>query len=162
MADNGRAAELLEIHKICSEELRHTATIIWQFAISIVTLQGGAVALSAKPEFQTALGKSILAVGLFLAICFSVMLVRQATERRGFRDRSLAVEDELRKTYPDFFVKIDSPFRRFTSIRLAQLLLIESVIGFVFFLWSFGILAGLIALLVVAALLYYISKQPSP
>lgn len=134
---DSQTAKLLEVHKIISQELRHTATVIWQFSIAIVTLQGGAVGLSAQQGFQTILGKSVLGFGFFLAICFSVMLIRQATERRGFVDRIHAVEAELRKTYPLFFAQIHSPgffgFGWFKSTVLAWLLLIESIIGFLFF-----------------------------
>ena len=141
-AGDSQTAELLEVHNIISQELRHTATVIWQFSIAIVTLQGSAVGLSfAQHGFQTILGKSVLGFGFFLAICFSVMLIRQATERRGFVDRIHAVEAELRKTYPLFFAQIDSDpgfgwFKLgwFKSTKLAWLLLIESVIGFLFFL----------------------------
>jgi hypothetical protein len=134
MEAGSRTADLLEIHKIISQELRHTATVIWQFSIAIVTLQGGAVGLSAQRGFQTTLGKSILGVGFVLAICFSLMLIRQATERRYFRDRIHAVEAELRKIYPQFFTPIEPVLPWFTSVRFAWLLFIESVIGFVFFL----------------------------
>jgi len=132
-AGDSRTADLLEVHKIISQELRHTATVIWRFSIAIVTLQGGALGLSAMHGFQTILGEFVLGFSFFLSICFSVMLIRQATERRGFRDRIDAVEAELRKTYPLFFAQIHSPFRGFSSIVLAWLLLIESVIGFLFF-----------------------------
>jgi hypothetical protein len=133
-AGDSRTADLLEVHKIISQELRHTATVIWRFSIAIVTLQGGALGLSAMHGFQTILGEFVLGFSFFLSICFSVMLIRQATERRGFVDRIHAVEAELRKTYPLFFARIDSRFFHwFKSTKLAWLLLIESVIGFVFF-----------------------------
>jgi len=142
-AGDSQTAGLLEVHKIVSQELRHTATVIWQFSIAIVTLQGGAVGLSAQRGFQTTIGRCILATGFFLALCFSLMLMRQATERRCFRDRIRAVEAELRRTYPLFFAPIDSAgfweFGWFKSTVLAWLLLIESVIGFLFFF----VLAGL-------------------
>ena len=62
---------LLEIHKLHSEELRYTSTEIWQFSIAIVTLHGGAVALSAQSGFQTVIGRCALAAGFLLSVCFS-------------------------------------------------------------------------------------------
>ena len=44
--------QYLEVHKLISEELRHTSTVIWQFAIAIITLQGGAVGLSVQKGFE--------------------------------------------------------------------------------------------------------------
>lgn len=32
--------DFLELHGKLAEELRHTASVIWQFAIAILTLQG--------------------------------------------------------------------------------------------------------------------------
>lgn len=90
MSEYDPVPRLLEIHKTTSEELRHTATTIWQFSIAIVTLQGGAVALSGNKDFNSDLGKWVLAVGFLLSVCFSVMLVRQARERSGFVKRIYA------------------------------------------------------------------------
>jgi len=127
-------AEYLEIHKLLSAELRHTATVIWQFAIAIVTLQGGAVALSNHNGFQGLLGNCVIATAFFLSACFSLMLLRQAYERRGFRDRIRAVEAELRKSYPEFAIEIPRKFKWFTSVRLAWILVIESLLAFALFL----------------------------
>lgn len=124
----------LDIHKALSEELRHTSTVVWQFAIAIVTLQGGAVGLSGQRGFDSALGKCVLAAGFLLSVCFSLMLLRQAQERKGFVSRIHAVEAELRKEYPTFFTTIDSSPRWFTSIVLAMILFVESATGFVLFL----------------------------
>jgi hypothetical protein len=158
MEASGRAAELLQIHKIISQELRHTATVIWQFSIAIVTLQGGAVGLSAHlaaGRFESAL---ILATGFFLALCFSLMLIRQAIERKCFAERIRAVEAELDRGYPQFFAPIDSDakffrfggskstrlsrffgFGWFKSTGLGWVLLIESGIGFLFFSFETGL-----------------------
>ena len=125
--------DCLEIHRLHSEVLRHTATVVWQFSIAIVTLQGGAVALSAKSGFQTTLGRCVLVTGFLLSVCFSVMLHRQATERGGFVKRIHAVEVELRKKYPTFFEEIPKSFEWFRSVDLARILLIESGIGFILF-----------------------------
>jgi len=123
----------LELHKLISEELRHTSTVIWQFSIAIVTLQGGAVGLSAQSGFQGTIGKWVLAAGFFLSVCFSIMLIRQASERKGFVERMRAVEAELHKVY-SFFAPVPTSFRWFTSVLLARILLVESVIGFGLFL----------------------------
>ncbi len=130
-----KSKDYLEIHRLHSEELRHTATVIWQFAIAIVTLQGGAVALSAQSGFQTALGRCVLIAGFLLSVCFSLMLIRQSRERRGFVARIHAVEKELRKEYPAFFDEIPSSFRWFSSVVLAWILLVESGVGFILFLY---------------------------
>jgi hypothetical protein len=116
-----------------SEELRHTSTVIWQFSIAIVTLQGGVVALSAQSGFQGIIGKCVLATGFLLSVCFSIMLIRQSTERKGFKERMRAVEAELFKVY-SFFYPIPTSFPWFTSVRLARILLVESVVGFGLFL----------------------------
>src|SRR5438477_12619338 len=79
---NETARDLLELHKLTTEDLRHTATIIWQFAIAIVTLEGGAVGLALHAGFDTVAGIVIAAAGLALSCLFSIMLVRQAAERK--------------------------------------------------------------------------------
>ena len=128
-------ADRLEIYKLLSEELRHTATVVWQFAIAIVTLQGGAVALSAQNGFQSVLGKCVIATAFFLSACFSLMLLRQAYERRGHRDRIHAVEAELRKTYPEFAIELPRRhFSWFTSVTLAWILVVESLLVLLLFL----------------------------
>jgi len=124
----------LEIHKLLSEELRHTATVVWQFAVAIVTLQGGAVALSAQSGFQGLLGNCVIATAFFLSACFSLMLLRQAYERRGFRDRIHAVEAELLKSYPEFAIQIPRKHQWFTSVTLAWILVVESLLVFSLFL----------------------------
>jgi hypothetical protein len=125
----------LELHKLMSGELRYTSTAIWQFSIAIVTLQGGAVGLSAQSGFESVLGKCVLATGFFLSVCFSIMLVRQAVERKGFVRRMGAVEEELRKIYPPgVFACLPKTFSWFTSVVLAWILLGESVIGFALFI----------------------------
>ncbi len=132
---NETTKEYLEIHKLVSEELRHTATVIWQFSIAIVTLQGGAVGLSAQSGFQNTGGKWVLIFGFFLSVCFSLMLLRQALERHYFRKRVNAVEEELRKVYPMFFKKVPRfPFGWYSSVVLAVILLAESGTAFVLFL----------------------------
>jgi hypothetical protein len=126
----------LEIHRLLSEEMRHTATVIWQFSIAIVTLQGSVVALTAQSGFQTVFGRFVLGTGLFLSLCFSLMLLRQATERSGFRDRIRAVEDELGGVYPKYFSPIPTTAPGFTSIKLAWLLLVASGVGLLLFFWT--------------------------
>jgi NO-binding membrane sensor protein with MHYT domain len=63
---------ILEIHKMHSAELRHTATVIWQFSIAIVSLQGGAVAgavaLNSQSDIRRTLGAFfVLAAGFLLS-----------------------------------------------------------------------------------------------
>jgi len=128
----------LELHKLISEELRHTSTVIWQFSIAIVTLQGGAMGLSAQSGFQDAIGKLVLATGFLLSVCFSIMLIRQARERRGFVKRIRAVEAELGKVY-SFFDPVPTSFPWFTSVWLAWILFLESIIGFGLFLLCYVI-----------------------
>lgn len=135
MNPNDDTKDRLEIHKLLSEELRHTATVIWQFSIAIVTLQGGAVALSTKTGFETVLGKCVIETGFFLSVCFSVMLLRQAYERGGFIRRICAVEEDLSKVYPEFRIEIPKKLGSFTSVTLAWILLLESVFAFLLFLW---------------------------
>ncbi len=124
----------LEIHKTLSDELRHTATVVWQFSIAIVTLQGGAVALCKDQGFRTPMGMTVLISAFVLSGLFSLMLYRQAHERSGFRDRIHAVESALRREYPSFFTEIPTRFRWFTSIVLAYLLMLESAVGLLLFL----------------------------
>lgn len=130
----------LEIHKLVSEELRHTATTVWQFSIAIVTLQGGAIGLSGQEKFDATLGKWVLTAAFFLSICFSLMLVRQARERSGFVRRIKAVEEELSKAYPTFFMPIPRTLGWFKSEFLAWILVVESVIGFAIFLRHIGVI----------------------
>ncbi len=128
----------LQIHQLLSQELRHTATVIWQFSIAIVTLQGGAVGLSGQSAFNSTLGKAVLAGSFFLSLCFSLMLVRQARERSGFVRRIRAVEDELGKVYPTFFMPIPRALEWFKSEFLAWVLVIESTGGLTIFLVHVG------------------------
>jgi hypothetical protein len=125
--------EYFELHKLLSEEMRHTATVVWQFSIAIVTLQGGAVGLAGQRGFDTTIGRVVLATGFLLSVCFSLMLLRQAQERAKFRDRIHAVEVELSKEFPTFFTRIGSWPGWFTSIVLAMILLVESATGLLLF-----------------------------
>lgn len=140
---NDPSERLLEIHGIISQELRHTATIVWQFSIAIITLQGTAIGLSGQDKFSATHGKWVLTAAFFVSICFSLMLVRQARERGGFVRRIKAVEDELSKTYPTYFMPIQRTLAWFKSEVLAWILVVESVIGFVIFLRHIGVLEKL-------------------
>ena len=125
---NGTASDLLELHSSNAEALRHTSGVIWQFAIAIVTLQGGALALAAQAGLKESIGRYILVGGFLLAVLFSMMLVRQAKERQGFVTRILAIEAELRKTHPAFFTPIPRAIGWFTSSVFAWLLFFESAV----------------------------------
>ena len=102
--------DLLEIHKTLAEEMRHTSTVVWQFSVAIVTLQGGAIAASATSGFHNPVGIKVVAVAFFLSVCFSLMLSRQTHERRGFRNRIWAVEEKLRKFDPAAFARLPRVF----------------------------------------------------
>jgi hypothetical protein len=82
---NESASDLFELHKLTTAELRHTATIIWQFAIAIITLQGGAVGLGAHIGLTTAVGRSVLLIGLILSCLFSAMLVCKNEHRKQIK-----------------------------------------------------------------------------
>lgn len=123
----------LDVHKTLSDELRHTASVVWQFSIAIVGIQGGAVALSKDHGFRTPMGSTVLIAAFVLSFCFCLMLHRQATERTGFRDRIHAVEAELRKIYPSFFAPIPTSVVWFKSTMLAYILGLESIIGLLLF-----------------------------
>jgi hypothetical protein len=129
--------KLLDIHKTLGEEMRHTATVVWQFAIAILTLQGGAIALSGADKLHGTVGNVVIGGAFFVSFWLSLMLLRQACERKGFRKRITKVEEELRNivTPPDLFRKIDNPkpLKWFTSIWLAVILIVESGAGFVVF-----------------------------
>jgi hypothetical protein len=134
--------ELLEIHKTLGEEMRHTATVIWQFAVAILTLQGGAIALSGTEKLYGTVGNVVVGGAFFVSFWFSVMLLRQAVERAGFIKRIKKVEEELRKKVdpPELFAEIKGPpkyekcVKWFTSIWLAGILIAESLVGLVVFL----------------------------
>ena len=131
-----QSEDYFEIHQLLSQELRHTATTVWQFSIAIVTLQGTAVGLSAQKGFESGLGRSVLLVGFALAFCFSIMLYRQAKDRSGFVERIKQVEEELRADYPRIFFKIESPPRWFRSEVLAWILFCESGGGLIWFAYK--------------------------
>jgi hypothetical protein len=136
--------DLLEIHKTLAEEMRHTSNVVWQFSVAIVTLHGGAIAASATSGFENFIGRVVMVAAFFLSVWFSIMLLRQACERRGFRDRIWAVEAKLRSFDPDAFARIPRVFGWFTSIKLATILMLESLIGLAFFVTRFqGFLWGL-------------------
>ena len=124
--------DLLEIHKTLSEEMRHTATTVWQFAVAIVTLQGGAIAVTGAKGFEEGfLGKIVIVTAFFVSVWFSIMLYRQAHDRTGFRDRIWAVEKELRNSAPMAFQKIERAAPWFSSTRLSWVLVVESSFGLV-------------------------------
>jgi hypothetical protein len=124
----------LEIHKTLSDELRHTANVVWQFSIAIIGIQGGAIAFSKDHGFRTPMGATVLITAFVLSFCFCLMLHRQATERTGFRDRIHAVEAELRKNYPSFFAPIPTSVGWFKSTLLAYILGLEAIIGLLLFI----------------------------
>ena len=122
---------LLELHKIASQELRHTSTVIWQFSIAIMTLQGAALTLSGGEGADPIQAKIVLAGGFLFSCLFSIMLLRQATERRGYVIRMKAVESKLRmQIQRRFFLNLPTTCSWFKSHVLAWLLLIESTVGF--------------------------------
>jgi hypothetical protein len=55
---------------------------------------------------------------------------RQAHDRRGFRDRIWAVEEELRKSEPKAFMKIEPVWEWCSSVLLSKILIGESGLGF--------------------------------
>jgi hypothetical protein len=134
--------KLLEIHKTLSEEMRHTATTVWQFAVAIVTLQGGAIVAGGTENFKDSLlGKLVIVIAFFVSLWFSFMLYRQAHDRRGFRDRIWAVEKELRKSEPEAFKEIKPVAAWCSSVLLGKILIGEAGIGFVLSLaYLFGCL----------------------
>ena len=114
-----RFQKLLEMHKTLSEEMRHTATVVWQFAVAIVTLQGGAIAASGTEGFKDRpLGKLVIVAAFFVSLWFSFMLYRQAHDRRGFRNRIWVVEAELRKSEPEAFKEIKRVWAWCSSVLL--------------------------------------------
>jgi hypothetical protein len=127
--------DCLAIHTTLAEELRHSDGLVWQFALAIIALEDGTVALSSLSGFQSQIGRSALSAGFLLSVCLSVVLVRHAYDRRGFVHRLLAVEEELRKTYPRFFVHAAGSPQWRASMCLAWVLLAESAGGFALFLW---------------------------
>lgn len=126
--------DCLEIHTTLAEELRHSDGLVWQFALAIIALEDGTVALSSLSGFQSQIGRSALSAGFLLSVCLSFVLLRHTYDRRGFVRRLLAVEEELRKTYPKFFMKIAGSPQWRASVCLAWVLLAESTVGFTLFL----------------------------
>ena len=123
--------KLLEMHKTLSEEMRHTATVVWQFAVAIVTLQGGAIVAGGTEGFKDSpLGKLVIVTAFFVSLWFSFMLYRQAHDRRGFRNRIWAVEGELRKSEPEALKKNERVWAWCSSVLLAWILIGESGLGF--------------------------------
>ena len=70
--------ELLEIHKTLGEEMPHTATVIWQFAVAILTLLCSAIALSGTEKPHGTVGNVVIGGTFFVSIWLSLMLLRQA------------------------------------------------------------------------------------
>ena len=122
--------ELLEVHKTVVEELRHTSNVIWRFAVAIATLQGAAFALAGRKDGNEVVGASALLIGFFFSFLFSLMLVLQATESRGFVARLRRFEEELDKLHEGMFQPIKSTLESFTSVVLARFLALESFLGF--------------------------------
>lgn len=128
--------DCIEIHNALAEELRHSDGLVWQFALAIIALEDGAVALSGLSGFQSLSGKNALSAAFLLSVGLSIVLVRHAYERRGHIRRLHATEEELRQTYPRIFVPIPGSPQWRASLGLAWVLLAESVISFVLFLWQ--------------------------
>lgn len=128
---NPNFTELLDIQRRTSEELRHTANIVWQFSIAILTLQAGAIGLATQERQTWPTANSILFAGFFLSLLFSMMLVRQCYERKEFVSRIKAVEAILRESHlSSFFSKIqEGPFHWFKSHHLGWILFVESLLA---------------------------------
>ena len=120
---------LLEIHKTVSEELRHTSNVVWRFSVAIATLQGAALALSGQKDAHEVLGALALLIGFLLSFLFSLMLVRQGRERKGFADRMKVVEKQLREFNEEIFQPIESTLHSYTSVVMARWLAGESFVG---------------------------------
>lgn len=123
--------QLLEVHKTLSEGLRHTSDIIWRFAIAIATLQLAPFAFIGRRDFEANYAGLWLCIAFFLSFFFSLMLFRQATERRGFVARMRLVEQELEKFHEGMFQPIESELESFKSVVIARFLAGESFVGFV-------------------------------
>ena len=120
---------LLEIHKMVSEELRHTSNVVWRFSVAIATLQCAALALSVQKDAHEVLGALALLIGFLLSFLFSLMLVRQGRERKGFADRMKVVEKQLREFNEEIFQPIESTLHCYTSVVMARWLAGESFVG---------------------------------
>jgi hypothetical protein len=93
-------------------------------------ITGAAFALAGRKDGNEVVGASALLIGFFFSFLFSLMLVRQATERRGFVARLRRFEEELDKLHEGMFQPIKSTLESFTSVVLARFLALESFLGF--------------------------------
>ena len=114
---NEKTKNLIDLYKVVSEEIRHTANVIWSFAVAILGFQGVAIKLAI--ESDRLLPKLALIPVALLSLAFSAMLIRQAHDRRCIKDRLVAVEAKLKGTYSDCFPPFTGEFSEFKSINLA-------------------------------------------
>jgi hypothetical protein len=115
--ENDRVKNLLDLYKVQSEEMRHSASIIWQYQIAILTFQSLALGLAFK---ESGLGpKLALMIASFISIGLSVMLIRQAHDRRSIRKRIVETEVLLRPIFGECFKEFEGPFKDFTSVDLS-------------------------------------------
>jgi hypothetical protein len=120
--ENDRVKNMVDLFKIVSEECRHTADIIWRFAIAIITFQSAAVALAVShPSSYTAL---TLGLAGYVARSFSIMLLRQAVIRGVYLDRLQVAESQLEPIYRGCFKRIpEASIHDYKSTDLAKFLL---------------------------------------
>jgi hypothetical protein len=115
--ENDRIKLLIDLYKVQSEEMRHSASIIWQYQLAILTFQSLAVGLAFK---EPGLGSKVaLMVASFISIGLSVMLIRQAHDRRSIRARIVETEKLLKPTFGESFKEFEGPFKDFTSVDLS-------------------------------------------
>ncbi|HZM06635.1 MAG TPA: hypothetical protein VFC44_26850 [Candidatus Saccharimonadales bacterium] len=129
---------LFEANRYVSDSLRHSATIIWQYSISIPTLQGGALLLFAntKGKINPVVGWFILAVVFSVSIALSMMMFRLSTERKQTLGRSAWLEKKLTGIFPENPQFFEPPTHGPECLNLldtrwlAGLLVVESIVGF--------------------------------
>lgn len=125
--ESDAAKNLIDLYKVCSEEVRHSATTFWQYAMAILGFQAAAIGLAVT---RTSI-QSLLAVMLsaLVSVGLSAMLIRQAHDRSLFLSRLRLVEDQLRVFYPTTIYSFEKgPFSGFKSSDLAWLILASSML----------------------------------
>lgn len=102
--ENDPVKNLIDVYRVGSEEVRHSASIIWRFSMAILVFQGTAIYYAidraSAPAFL-----GLLLVGMVSGrLCR--LLQRQCLDRSELVERLKATEASLRNSYRDSFKPI--------------------------------------------------------
>ncbi len=119
--ENDCVKNFIDVYKVGSEEVRHSATIIWQFSLAILTFLTTAIYFAANKRDWV----SFIVLGTVgvVGIQLSRLLYRQCLDRQDMVGRLKATEVSLRNSYQFSYAQIGGgPEHEFKSTALAKFL----------------------------------------